>query len=572
MICRYAERMQGVDMTGLRRGLALAALLLAVALAVLAVPKELIITRWYFLHQDAQAGAALVVLYLIAMWLRPRWAMPRSMPDTRAILVAAVMLALLLWWGTHAVMFDYPLTRDEHMVEFDRAIFASGRLSAPLPAQWSGYAVALVPDFLLDVPGHVLLLSAYGPVNAGMRAGFGLLADPALLNPALFAVGLVLLHRIARTLFPDCIGAQWVALIGYALSAQVVVNAMTNYAMTAHLVFNLAWLALFLRNRWWSHALAITIGCAAIGLHQVIFHPLFAGPFLLLLLAQRRWGLFGFYAFAYAAAMGFWMSWPSLVAMAGGAPGSGSTAGGAGFLAERVVPLLLERDPRAVALMIYNLLRAIGWNAAFVLPFILLAVPAIRRREGVALPLAGGVILTIAAMTFLLPYQGHGWGYRYVHPVLGNCLLLAAYGYRELARVDRERAFGVATILALGTLPIMIWLLITTHNFVAPYARLTAFIGSQGSEFVIVDSERPGYAVDQVRNLPDLTNRPLVFSSEDLTQAQLRDLCARGTITLITRQEFHRAEFFVDLIPLENARFDQRLAPIRERDCLLPAQ
>ncbi len=559
-------------MAGLRFGLTRAALLLAVALAVLAVPKELIITRWYFLHQDLQAGAALVVLFLAALWLKPRWAVPRMIPSTRAVLAAAATLALLLWWGTHAVMLDYPLTRDELMVEFDGTIFASGRLSAPLPAEWSGYAVALVPDFLLDVPGHVLLLSAYGPVNAGLRAGFGLLADPALMNPVLFAVGLVLLHRIARALFPDCVGAQWVALIGYGLSAQVVVNAMTNYAMTAHLVFNLAWLALFLRNKWWSHALAIAIGCAAIGLHQVIFHPLFAGPLLLLLLAQRRWGVFGAYAVAYAAAMGFWMSWPSLVAMAGGASGSGSTAGGAGFLAERVVPLLLERDPRTVALMIYNLLRAIAWNAAFMLPFILLAVPAIRRREGIALPLAGGVILTIAAMLFLLPYQGHGWGYRYVHPVLGNCLLLAAYGYRELAHVDRERARGVSTMLAFGTLPIMIWLLATTHNFVAPYVRLTAFIGSQDSEFVIVDSERPGYAVDQVRNRPDFSNRPLIFSSEDLAPAQLRELCARGTISLITRQDFHRAEFFVDQIPLKSARFDQRLAPLRGRDCLLPAR
>jgi hypothetical protein len=564
--------MQRGDMRNLRHGLALAALLLCVALAVLAVPKELIITRWYFLHQDAQAGAVLVVLYLGALWLRPQWAMPRRMPGSGTVLGAAVILALLLWWGTHAVMFDYPLTRDEHMVEFDRTIFASGRLSAPLPAEWSGYAVALVPDFLLDVPGHVLLLSAYGPVNAAMRAGFGFLADPALLNPALFAGGLVLLHRIARTLFPDCVGAQWVALIGYVLSAQVVINAMTSYAMTAHLAFNLAWLALFLRNKPWSHALAIAIGCAAIGLHQVIFHPLFAGPFTLLLLAQRRWGLFGAYALAYVAALLFWMSWPQLVAMAGGVSGSGSTTGGAGFVEERIIPLLLERDPRAVALMIYNLLRATAWNAAFVLPFILLAVPAIRRREGIALPLAGGVILTIAAMTFLLPYQGHGWGYRYVHPVLGNCLLLAAYGYREFARVDRERAAGVATVLAIGTLPIMIWLLVTTHNFVAPYARLTTFIGSQDSKFVIVDSERPGYAVDQVRNRPDLTNRPLVFSSDDLTPTQLRELCARGSITLITRQEFHRAKFFVDLIPLENARFDRRLAPLRGGDCLQPAR
>ena len=44
-----------------------------------------------------------------------------------------------------------------------------------------------------------------------------------------------------------------------------------------------------------------------------------------------------------------------------------------------------------VPLMLYNLVRAVVWNAAFMLPFALLAIPVVRRREGMA-ERPGGII------------------------------------------------------------------------------------------------------------------------------------------------------------------------------------
>lgn len=549
------------------RALGYLALVLTVVLAGLAMPKDMIITRWYFLHQDAVAAIMLVGLCLLAIRVQPRLTWRMEAPRTLPAVIVALLLALLLWWGTYNLMFDYAVTRDELMVEFDRAIFSVGATSLPLPAAWAGYAVALVPAFLLDVPANAVLVSAYMPANAALRTAFGLVSDPALMNPLLAGVGLVLLQRIARRLFPDCAGAQWVALAGYVLSAQILVTAMTPYAMTAHLVFDLAWLALFLRDRWWAHGLAMVIGVVAIGLHQVVFHPLFAGPFVLLLLSERRWRLFGVYALVYAAALLFWISWPQIVVAIGGVPAGGSTTGGGSFLTDRVLPLLRDRDPRTIALMLYNMLRAVTWNAAFIVPFGILAIPAIRRAEGVALPLAAGIVLTLIAMAVLLPFQGHGWGYRYAHGVLGNGVLLAGYGYRELARRAPDRARGLAVVLALGTLPIVGWLLVTSHRFVAPYARLTHVIERQRSDFVIIDTEPPSSAIDQVRNRPDLSNRPLTFSSKDLTQAQIADLCARGSITLITRQDFKGVGFAPDL-PAQSRLFARRITGLAGRPCL----
>ena len=43
-----------------------------------------------------------------------------------------------------------------------------------------------------------------------------------------------------------------------------------------------------------------------------------------------------------------------------------------------------------------------------------LAIAAVRRNQGAARPLVNGIVLTTLAMAFLIPYQGHGWGYRYL--------------------------------------------------------------------------------------------------------------------------------------------------------------
>lgn len=562
--------MNGGNYAHIKSVLARSAIYIALALAMLAIQGAQSISRWYYLNQDLQAGLLLIAAFAIAWRWCPRASLPSRPPSVKLVLAASAALAALLWLGTYLVMFDYPLTRDEHMVAFDGAVYAAGKLAERLPSEWAGYAVPLVPAFLLDAPGNSLLVSAYMPVNAMARSAFGSVLDPALMNPLLAAVGLVALHRIAIRLFPDSPGAVWVTLGGYVLSAQVLVNAMTNYAMTGHLALNLVWLALFLRGTHLSHAGAMAIAFPAIGLHQIIFHPLFAAPFILMLAVQKRWKPFAAYCAVYAAALLFWMIWQTFVAASADVAPEGSTSGLSGFITERVVSLLVERDPQTVPLMIYNLLRAVAWNAAFVLPFLLLALPAVRKSEGLAVPLALGVAGTVLAMMVLLPYQGHGWGYRYIHAVLGNILLLAGYGYRRLSSADRRTADGLAGMLAAVTLllvlPFLLW---TSRAFVEPYVRLTELINRQKTDFVIVDTEPVPSAIDQVRNLPDLSNRPLIFSSRSLYPEQIIELCERGSITLIPRRDF-RSVGFAPYLPLRSPGFEKRTGYILGSDCLRP--
>ncbi|MEZ5697230.1 MAG: hypothetical protein R3E18_12620 [Sphingomonadaceae bacterium] len=249
------------------RAMVMLAAILAMWFVVLPADNSGTITAHYYRIQDRTVLGFMALALFTLGWWRPALRLTLPAMPRWVLWGAAGALAGLLWLGTYAVMLDYPLTRDEHMVLFDARNFSQGQLAAIVPGQWVGFTLALVPDFLLDAPGDSLLASAYGPGNAAMRAGFGLLLDPALMNPLLAGMGLVALVNIAKRQFPDTPHAVWVCGLAYILSAQMLVAAMTTYAMTAHMALNLVWLALFLRGSRWALAGTMVIGAWAIGLH-----------------------------------------------------------------------------------------------------------------------------------------------------------------------------------------------------------------------------------------------------------------------------------------------------------------
>ena len=125
------------------------------------------------------------------------------------------------------------------------------------------------------------LVSSYLPVNALLRLGFSKLANPVWFNPFLALAGGAALLDIARRTFGRQDRACWVVLLVYVLSAQMLVNAMTPFSVTGHMAVNLIWLAAFLRGGKLGHSAAIVTGFVAVGLHQLVFHPVFVAPFLL---------------------------------------------------------------------------------------------------------------------------------------------------------------------------------------------------------------------------------------------------------------------------------------------------
>ena len=543
------------------------AVILLVLAAGSATAKGDALTLYQAQTQDLPVLLLLGGAVLLAVFRPPSWPLPARLARWWVLLLVGLAATALLAWGAYAVFDNYPLARDEHMVLFDMVVYDHGRLAMPLAPFWRPYAGALVPDFLLNANMPAGLVSGYLPVNALLRLAFSKLADPVWLNPLLALAGGVAVLDIARRTFGPQDRACWVVLLIYALSAQMLVSAMTPFSVTGHMALNMIWLAAFLRGGRVGHAAAIATGFAAVGLHQLVFHPFFIAPFMLWRLRQGEWRLVLVYAAAYAAILGWWAYYPLLppVQAADGATVAGQTH--RNFLSERVVPLLLHRTPGTGGLMVLNLLRFFAWQNFALLPLLVAAVPVAVRDRGLAGALALGILLWLIFVTLVLPYQGLGWGFRYLSPYLGSFALLAGFGYRALRQRIGERADGMVLALSAATAVAAIpMLLVTTHRFAQPYLALERLVAAQRTPFVVIDtavSNPPDrswalHPLDQVRNLPDLSNRPLRFSGNRVNARLLIHLCDKGAVTAITRADMHSAGFMPN-VPERSPRFEEMI-------------
>lgn len=493
----------------------------------------------FFLEQDVPVlvATALVLAALARLRLRP--AAPFSLNDRTAVNLITAACALVALAGTYGVYCNYPLSMDEFMAQFDAAIFSHGRLFGELPGGWPAYKAQLQPMFLAPMPSAAHWGSAYLPVNAAVRALGRSVGLEVLVNPLWTAWGVVATWAVGRRLWPQQPATALTAAVLVATSSQVLVTGMTAYAMPAHLALNMAWLWCFLRGGRAGHTAALVIGFAATGLHQLVFHPLFVAPFVLHLWLGRRWALATLYTLAYGAIGLFWSSWWQIAFALLGFPEM-ARAAGAGGLIDRAVHMVSARDLDDIPLMARNLARFVAWqNPLAVAPAILGAVAALRAGP-ILRSLVLGVVATTLAIAVILPFQGHGWGYRYLHGVIGSVCLLAAWTWSRtveaLAPEERGKAWagfvGAAVLSVLVALPVHAW---QVHRFVAPYARASARIAAADADVVLVNERGVRYGIDLVRNDPFLTNRPIILRLAGLGEARMKALCAQDKVALFDR-------------------------------------
>jgi hypothetical protein len=206
----------------------------------------------------------------------------------------------------------------------------------------------------------------------------------------------------------------------------------------------------------------------------------------------------------------------------------------------RTVTLASQFHLADPALMAVNLTRFIAWqNPLAVALGAVGAGLAVRERHAAMLPLVAGLCLTVAAVLVVMPFQGHGWGYRYLHGLLGNLCLLAAFAWVRLVDpvgAGSRRAWarlGAATAFwSLVALPIRAW---QVSSFVGPYATAYRAIEGAPADLVIVDPGGLWYGADLVRNEPFLTNVPKVMDIEALTPDDVRALCKTHRIAVFNK-------------------------------------
>ncbi|WP_408589304.1 hypothetical protein [Novosphingobium sp.] len=499
------------------------AIALTAAVLALVVHSGANIAFFYLQRQDSVLLLAGTVLLAFAVLPGRKRGTPLA-SDWRLAAGIGLAMALFALAGHGFILSGYDTSRDEQLATFDAAIFARGHLFAPLPGLWRDHSDALNTMFLYPADHRGGWVSSYLPGNALIRAGLGRIASAALAGPMWLMTGALALWGCARTIWPTEREPAVVAILLYLASGQILFAGMTSFAMPAHLSLNLVWLWLFLRRAWWADACALAVGFVAVGLHQPLMHPLFAAPLLFLLLVERAWPRAAFFALGYGVIGAFWMWWPNLMWSLVQADPHAIKPASVGFLT-RLAEALRNASPAEIVNMPVNLLRFVAWNPLLLLPLIALAAPAIRR-DRLASALAFSCALTLAVFTVILPYQGYGYGYRYLHALLGNMILLAVFGWQAIA-ADKPRWRTVLMATTFGTVVVVLPLqAMMARDFTRPWAQISQRIDRVDADYVVIGSLDVPFSHDLVVNAPWLDRKPVRLLRDEIDRPLITSLCA----------------------------------------------
>ena len=495
---------------------------------------------YYLFARNEPAGLLVVALFSTgaALWFRRSQPLVEGRPVENGILTGWVCIAVVVVVfaiaaiGTQTVFHNYLVTADEYLADFQARIFLHGKFQAEVPSAWvSAERFLNLPFFVRYYPANHSWNSVYLPVYAAMRAVFQSVGLQSLLNPFLAALTVLALYGTARNIWPESKTNALVAIGLLVSSSQFLVMSMTSYSMPAHLALNAIWLWLYSRpDRGWFY-LAPLVGVLAIGLHQPIVHALFALPFLLRLVLQRRWRAVLIFAPIYLAGCALWFAWQARYQVGGNA-GIGS--------------FFKILNPRMPIIQSMNLLLIIGW-ASLATPFLaVLGASQFFKVRPIIQDSILSCLLTFGFYFFFYLDQAHGWGYRYFHGAIVCFLIVAVAGFNRLSNlVGQHRATKFVLVAIAASLLIQFPLrCFEAERFVRPYARTAAAIHAIPKDIVAFDWRDAWYSADLIRNDPFLEQRPIIVSIFQLTPEAVAALEKNGTARFITRDDLTRLGMF----------------------------
>ena len=496
------------------------------------------------------AGAVLGVLWLVHRhdghvidgWMTRRLAPVLSwrwLPWILGLAVTAVGLV-----GSQLVMRHYGLSLDEFLVDFQADLIRTGWPFGPVPEAWRWIQDALQPIFMHHDPGQGVWGPRYLPVNGAIVALLDGIGVEGLAHALMAGGSVILLWRVAGDVLPDTPEAQRLALILLASSPQFVVTAMTPYAMTTHLFFNLLWLYLLRRDAPIAQLGALVVGLLAIGIHQLHNFPTFAAPFLLAMAFDRQRRLALIHGAVYGCGIVFWIGWRDFALYVIGAPevtaaDGANLPGGVAFYVERALSMLADRGVHDIAPWLFGAIRFIAWQNPLTIILLILALGRWRSLPPQLRPFAWSILISLLPHVLFVTDQGHGWGYRYLHGVLGNIALLAAWGWIDWKnRIERadEPARPMVVAGALIALTVAVALPLRSYQaaeVVHPYADALVWLLDQPADVVVVANNEAWYSVDLVRNDVAVDREPRLAALTVLGEERLAGLCRHGSVTVV---------------------------------------
>ena len=200
------------------------------------------------------------------------------------IFVAAVTAVLA---GAAVLVYRaHPLAMDEYAPVFQAGAFARFSLTGKVPPELIPRMVPQAPFWFIQTLPSGEMISSYWPGLALLLTPFIWIGAPWLLNPLLGGATLLVLWRLARKLWPQTAAPGWAVLLT-AASPAFVVNSISFYSMTAHLLAALGFAALMLEERYLA---AGALGSLALVLHNPLPHAIYAVPWLMwVAMRPRRW-------------------------------------------------------------------------------------------------------------------------------------------------------------------------------------------------------------------------------------------------------------------------------------------
>lgn len=460
-----------------------------------------------FAFNDLQQSLAMLVALLLAL----AWAPLRNAvaglaawldehPALGAWLAFAGLAAGALW-----VTRAHPLSMDEYVPWMQAHAFAQGR------------GVQFYPRELLDVivppkaQGSFLLVDhASGAATSVYWPGLALLLTPLValdlgwcLNPAFGALTLWLLHRLASEAAAGGRAGGWAMLAALA-SPQFTVSSMSWYAMPGELALNLLFLCLLLRASRRSAFAAGLVGGLCLIMHNPVPHGLMALPCLAwLALERQRWPrllavLSGYVPLGLGLGLGWWLL---------------KTGFGDPPVLQPVLPPDAVQVPTGAFAWPTQASLTERWVAAWKVwiwaaPGLLLLPLMPRARPLAERLLLAAFVLTFVFYLFVRYDQGHGWGYRYIHPVWAALPLTA--GLWMAGTSPRIRRWGAAALAAgLLATPVFLW-----QTQASVDHALSFRLAPQGpGDWVVFVSQTTGrYRSDLVQNA-DFPATPLFLVS-----------------------------------------------------------
>lgn len=440
-------------------------------------------------------GAPLLIALTLLLLLDAGGRTSKSRVDQPALDLPWAQVALLFVFVVlsgivlgHVTGAQSSVSMDEFGAVYQATLFKHGSVWADVPKSLVEIRNAARPIFIAEIEGTTHWLSMYLPGYAVILAAWMHLGDWIPLNSFLNGCSAFVTAALGRKFWPKCSARQSAAAFSLAFGSQFLLAGGTDYSMPAHLLANLIWIYLhfFGKNWWW---MAGPIGGLASLLHQPVPHPLFVLPFLVRTFREGPQARVVWYALWYAAAAVAFFKWATL------------TRASSGLIA---FPTLAN-----VAVGAMHVMLAAGWSMP--LAPVALFVCLRRLRNAWERDLALGILLTLLFyLAFRLVTQGHGFGWRYGHPVLGSIALLVGSAWPSTMRqfgLDSSRVlYRACAAVLLVQLP---WLAYTARQINLPFRNAHFALSSSSADIVVIPADSIWYGRDLVRNPPDF--RPPVL-------------------------------------------------------------